>query len=136
MKKVPRIWKASVAAIAIILTIQACAPFSYIGQTAFTLVISAPQQLAHGEAVFGKVLEKLKTHPGVSYDFNLSYNDGRSRDFRHTSKITIKTDRVIKTELAKSLSHGEFTPIGSSITHHFNSPNAADIAAVLGEIQQ
>jgi len=138
MKRVPRIWKAfgPTAAIIIILTIQACAPFTYIGQTAFTLVISAPQQLAHGEAAFGKVLEKLKTHPGVSYDFHLVRNNGRSRDFRHTAKIAIKTDRVVTTELAKSLSQGEFTPIGSSITHHFNSPQAADIETVLDQIQK
>ena len=138
MRRVPGIWKAfgSMAAITIILTIQACAPFTHEGQAAFSLVISVPQQLKNGEAAFAAVLEKLKTHPGVSFDFHLVHNDGRSRDFRHTSKIAIQTDRVITTELAKSLSQGEFTPIGSSITHHFNSPQAADIATVLDQIKK
>ena len=138
MKRLPGIWKAfgPTAAIIIILTIQACAPFTYIGQTAFTLVISAPQQLKNGEAAFVAVLEKLKTHPGVSFDFHLVHDNGKSRDFRYTSNIEIKTDRVITTELAKSLSQGEFTPIGSSVTHHFNSPQAADIETVLAQIQK
>ena len=138
MSKLPGIWKVlgPMAAGIIILTIQACAPFSHVGQSAFSLVISVPQQLKNGEAAFGTVLEKLKTHPGVSYDFHLVRNDGRSKDFKHESKIAIKTDRVITTELAKSLSQGEFTPIGSSITHHFNSPQAADIATVLDQIKK
>ena len=138
MRRVPRIWKAvgSMAAIAIILIIQACAPFTHEGQAAFSLVISVPQQLKNGEAAFGAVLEKLKTHPGVSYDFHLVRNDGRNRDFHYQSRVAIKTDRVITTELAKSLSQGEFTPIGSSITHHLNSPQGADIATVLDQIQK
>ena len=138
MSKLPGIWKVfgPTAAVIIILTIQACAPFINQGQSAFSLVISVPQQLKNGEAAFGAVLEKLKTHPGVSYDFHLFRNDGKGRDFKFQSKIAIKTDRVITTELAKSLSQGGFTPIGSSITHHFNSPQAADIATVLDQIQR
>ena len=138
MRKVPRIWKAfgSMAAIAIILTIQACAPLGLeIVPGAYRLVISFPQQLAKGEPAFAKALKSIE-HSGVSYDFHLVRNDATTRDFHYQSKIAIKTDRVITTELAKSLSQGEFTPIGSSITHHFNSPQAADIETVLAEIKR
>ena len=137
MRKVPRIWIAfgSVAAITIILTIQACAPLSLeIVPGAYRLVISVPQQLKNGETAFANALKGLK-HAGVSYDFHLVRNDGTTRDFHYKSDVTIKTDRVITTELAKSLSQGEFTPIGSSVTHHLNSPVAADIATVLNQIQ-
>jgi hypothetical protein len=136
MKRVPRIWKGAMAAIIIILTIQACAPLSLeIVPGAYRLVISFPQQLAKGETAFAKALKSIE-HSGVSYDFHLVRNDGTTRDFHYQSKIAIKTDRVITTELAKSLSQGEFTPIGSSITHHLNSPKAADIATILDQIQK
>ena len=135
MKKVPGIWKAF-GSIIIILIIQACAPLSLeIVPGAYRLVISVPQQLKNGETAFAKALEVLKKHPGVSYDFHLVRNDGTTRDFKHESKITIKTDRVITTELAKSLSQGEYTPIGSSVTHHLYTPQATDIAIVLDQIQ-
>ena len=139
MKKVPRIWKASIAAIAIILIIQACAPLSLeiVPPGLYRLVVSAPQQLAYGETAFAKALKSIQ-RPNVSYDFHLVRNDGTTRDFRYESKskMGIKTDRVITTELAKSLSQGEYTPIGSSFTHYLNSPQAADIAVVLGQIQK
>jgi hypothetical protein len=139
MRRVPRIWRAFglIAAITIILTIQACAPLSLeIVPGAYRLVISFPQQLKHGESAFANALKGLNHHRGVSYDFHLVRNDGTTRDFHHQSKIAIKTDRVITTELARSLSQGEFTPIGSSITHHLNSPQAADIATVLDQIKK
>ena len=138
MRRVPRIWKAfgSMAAITIVVIIQACAPLSLeIVPGADRLVVSVPQQLKKGETAFANALKGLK-HPGVSYDFHLVRNDGTTRDFHYQSKIAIKTDRVITTELAKSLSQGEFTPIGSSITHHLNSPQAADIATVLDQIKK
>ena len=136
MKNVPRIWKASIAAIAIILIIQACCPLSLeIVPGAYRLVISTPQQLAHGEARFAKALESIQ-HKGVSYDFLLVRNDGTPVPYRYTSPIAIKTDRVITTELAKSLSQGEFTPIGTAITHRLNTPQPADIATVLAQIQK
>jgi len=140
MRKFPRIWKAFgsiAAAIAIILIIQACAPLGLeIVPGAYRLVISFPQELKNGETAFANALEKLDHHPGVSYDFHLVRYDHTTRDFHHEPKIAIKTDRVITTELAKSLSQGEFTPIGSSVTHHLNSPQAADIAIVLDQIKK
>ena len=136
MKRVPRIWKASIAAIAIILTIQACAPLSLeIVPKAYRLVISAPQTLRYDESTFAKALTSIQ-HAGVSYDFHLVRNDRSTQDFKYTSRIAIKTDRVITTELAKSLSQGEYTPIGSAFTHHLNTPVAADIAVVLDQIQK
>jgi hypothetical protein len=138
MKRVPGIWKAfgPMAAIIIILTIQACAPLSLeIVPGAYRLVISFPQQLANGEKAFANALKSIQ-HSGVSYDFHLVRNDGTTRDFHYKSDVAIKTDRVITTELAKSLSQGEYTPIGSSITHHLNTPQATDIATVLNQIQK
>ena len=134
MKNVPRIWKASIAAIAIILIIQACAPLSLeIVPPAFRLVIRVPQQIKN-ETAFANALNSIQ-HSGVSYDFLLVRNDGTPVPYRYTSPIAIKTDRVITTELAKSLSQGEYTPIGSAFTHHLNTPVAADIGVVLGQIQ-
>jgi hypothetical protein len=138
MKRVPGIWKAfgPMAAIIIILTIEACAPLSLeIVPGAYRLVISFPQQLAKGEPAFKHALTSIQ-HSGVSYDFHLIRDDHTTDDFHYKSKIAIKTDRVITTELAKSLSQGEFTPIGSSVTHHLNSPQAADIATILDQIKK
>ena len=136
MKKIPRIWKASIAAIAIILTIQACVPISVeLLPAAYRLVISFPQQLKNDdENAFANALTSIQ-HAGVSYDFHLRRKNDTTRDFHYQSKIAIKTDRVITTELGKSLSQGGYTPIGSSVTHHLNTPQPADIAIVLDRIQ-
>src|SRR5205823_3003951 len=102
MRRVPRIWKAfgSMAAITIVVIIQACAPLSLeIIPGAYRLVVSFPQQLKHGETAFANALQGLNHHPGVSYDFHLVRNNGTTRDFHHPSNIAIKTDRVITTEL-------------------------------------
>jgi hypothetical protein len=119
--------------VVVMLVIQACAPFILnVDHGIFALIIKCPQQIK-GEKAFEKALTKLDTR--AVYDFHLVRKDGSFRDFRQGSRLTIKTDRVITTELAKSLSSEEFTAIGSSLTHHVYSPDAKDISIVLDQIK-
>jgi hypothetical protein len=69
-------------------------------------------------------------------EFHLILDNCEHKDYRRGSMMAIKTDRVITTELAKNLSNGEFTAIGSSFTHHVYSPNATDISIVLNQIKK
>jgi hypothetical protein len=135
MKNFPGIVKVSVLtaiAVMVILTIQACCMFE-IDNGMFALIIRWPQQIK-SETAFTAAL----THVSKSaiYEFHLVRNDGKSKDFRRGSKVSIKTDRVITTELAKSLSNDELTPIGSNITHHLYSPDAQDIALILNALKK
>jgi len=135
MKNFPGIVKVSVLtaiAVMVILIIQACCMFE-INNGKFALIIRWPRQIKSEEA-FAAALKRLS--PSAIYEFRLVRDDGKSRDFRRGSKMSIKTDRVITTELAKSLSNDEFTPIGSSITHHLYTPDAEDIAIVLNQIKK
>jgi hypothetical protein len=138
MKTFPGIVRISVlTAIAsvLILIIQACAPFGLsIENHLYALIIREAQQLKGSDADFEKALKKLK--PLDVYDFHLVHLDGTFKDYhsRH-SKVSIKTDRVITTELARSLSNDEFTPIGSNITHQLYTPYPQDIAIVLDQIK-
>jgi hypothetical protein len=119
----------------VILIIQACAPFGLsIENHLYHLFIKENHQLTGSEANFAHALTKLS--PLAVYDFHLIRNDGSSRDFRsRRSKVSIKTDKVITTELASSLSNDEFTPIGSNITHQLYTPSPQDIATVLDQIK-
>jgi hypothetical protein len=137
MKNFPGIVKVSVLtaiAVMVILTIQACTTFDLgINKGIFALIIRWPQQIK-SEKAWEKALADL-SKPAI-YDFHLIRNDGTSKDYRRGSKMSIKTDRVITTELAKSVSNDEFTPIGSNITHHLYSQDARDIGIVLNEIKK
>jgi hypothetical protein len=118
----------------VILTIQACAPLIVKAEHGiFALIIKCPQQI-ESERKFVAALKHLST--SAIYDFHLVRKNGSFRDIRHGSTLTIKTDRVITTELTQSLSNDEFTAIGSSITHHLYSPKAKDISIVLNQIKK
>ena len=119
----------------VMLIIQACACAPFIDYGVFGLIIERPLQIKNGkEAEFKAALDKLSE--GAVYDFHLVPENGSFRDFRKGSRLTIKTDRVITTELAKSLSSNEFTAIGSSLTHHVYSPNDEDILIVVNVLNQ
>jgi hypothetical protein len=120
--------------VVVILVSQACAPFILnVDHGIFALIIKCRQQI-RSEAAFEAALNTLSK--SAIYDIHLVRDDGTSKDYRRGSRLTIKTDRVITTELAKSLSSDEFTAIGSSITYHVYSPNATDIAIVLNQIKK
>jgi hypothetical protein len=120
--------------VVVMLVIQACAPFILnVDHGIFALTIKCPQQIK-GVAAFEEALNTLSK--SAIYDIHLVRDDGTSKDYRRGSRLTIKTDRVITTELAKSLSTDEFTAIGSSITYHVYSPNATDISIVLNQIKK
>jgi hypothetical protein len=124
----------TVIGVVLILIIQACAPFILkVDDGLFALIIKCPQQIK-SVAAFEAALNTLSK--SAIYDIHLVRDDGTSKDYRRGSRLTIKTDRVITTELAKSLSSDEFTAIGSSITHHVYSPNATDISIVLNQIKK
>jgi hypothetical protein len=138
MKNFPGIVKVSgliAMAIVVILIAQACCPFNFGIKNGilFGLLIKYPQQIV-SEAKFAAAVGNLSA--AAIYDIHLVRDDGTFRDFRRGSKMSIKTDRVITTELAKSVSNDEFTPIGSSISHHLYSPDPKDIAIVLNQIEK
>lgn len=137
MKNLPgKLKLVALAAIGVVvmLIIQACAPFILkVDHGVFALLIKYPQQIK-GEKAFKDALDSLSK--SAIYEFHLVRPDGSSRDFRHGSRLSIKTDRVITTELAKSLSSDEFTAIGSSLTYHLYSPNATDLSIVLNQIKK
>ena len=121
--------------VVVMLIVQACAPFTLkLDHGLFALIITCPQQIVN-QTAFEKALTSIQKR-GVSYDFHLVPESGEPKDYHYKSPIAIKTDRVVITELAKSLSKDELTPIGSSLTHHVYTPNAADIATVLDQIKK
>lgn len=138
MKTFPGIVKISVftaIALIVILVVQACAPFGLsIENHLYALLIREPQRLKYGEAKFAQALTGVNRL--AVYDFHLVRDDGSTRDFKSVrSKMSIKTDRVITTEVARSLSNDEFTPIGSQITHQLYTADPQDIAIVLGQVK-
>ncbi len=115
--------------VVVMLIIQACAPLIVkVDHGIFALLIKYPQQI-RSEAEFAAAVSTLSKR--AVYDIHLVRDNNSFRDFRRGSRLSIKTDRVITTELAKSLSSDEFTAIGSSITYHVYSPSATDISIVL-----
>ena len=137
MKNLPgKLKLAALTAIGVVvmLFIQACAPFILkVDDGIFALIIKCRQQIKD-EKAFKAALNTLSE--SAVYEIHLVRDNGTSKDYHRGSKLTIKTDRVITTELAKSLSSDEFTAIGSSITYHVHSPNATDIAIVLNQIKK
>ncbi len=121
-----------VTTILVVFIIQACAPFIDIGHGKFGLVIKSPVPI-----VSQKALEKalaMVRHHGVRYQFHLVLDNAEPQDYNYGPKMAIKTDQVVVTELAQSLSKDGLTPIGSSLSHHLYSVDPTDIATVLNAI--
>jgi hypothetical protein len=123
----------SAIAVGIVLALQACAPFIDLSKGRFGLVIKFPHEIL-GQASFVEALKKVQ-HQGVSYEFHLVTDKGQHSDYEYGPKVTLKTDNVTVTELAQSLRKDGLTPIGSSLTHHIYSADAADIGIILGQIK-
>src|SRR5216684_1045574 len=128
MKKLPLPFKLAVltaTGAVVILAIHACAPFTLkIERRMFGLIINSPQPI-RSEKAFNTAVNNLSR--SAVYEFHLVRNDGSSRVWRRGSKLTIKTDRVITTELTQNSSNDdELVAIGSSFTHHLYSPSARD----------
>jgi hypothetical protein len=136
MKNFPRtrIFAPIATGIIALFLIQACAQFSLtLEHGVFGLIIRRPVPIK-GENQLAKALATLN-RPGVKYHFHLVRDDNTFRDFDFDSGVAIKTDRVIMTELAQSLSKDGLTPIGSSLTHHGHFTSAADVATVLSQVK-
>ena len=138
MKNFPgtRVFVLTLAAVVVILVIQACAHFQLdLQKGKFILIISFPQQIK-SLAEFEKTLTGLQK-PGVEYHFRIVFNrGGMPKVYDYKSPVAIKTDRVIVTELAQGLSKEELTPIGTSLSHKLSTTDPADIAAVLKQIKK
>ena len=118
MKNFPgtRIYVFIATAIITIFLIQACAQFNLtLEHGIFGLEILRPVPIKN-EKMLAKALALLRK-PGVNDHFHLVRDDYTVRDFDFDSGVAIKTDRVIMTDLAQSLSKNGLTPIGSSLTH-------------------
>lgn len=134
MKTLPRtkVLFTIATAVLAVFVIQACAPFIDIGHGKFGLVIKCPVPILSQKAL-EKALRMVR-HNGVSYHFHLALDNAQSKDYDYGPKIAIKTDKVVVTELAQSLSKDGLTPIGSSLSHHLYSTDPSDIATVLNAI--
>jgi hypothetical protein len=110
MKSFPgtRIYVLIATAIIAIFLIQACAQFDLtLEHGVFGLNIRRPVPIKD-ENMLAKALAFLKK-PGVTYHFHLLRDNGTVRDFDFDSGVAIKTDRVIMTDLAQSLSKNGLT---------------------------
>jgi hypothetical protein len=125
----------AVAAFAVVLAVQACSTMKpNPGNTTFLLEISKPHPLKNPDPVaFAQLL--LTLSKSAIYDLHLVCDDGRIKDFRRGSKLSIKTDRIIKSELADKESSDQLTPIGSSMTHHLYSNSSKDIQIIANALK-
>jgi hypothetical protein len=125
----------AVAGFAVVLAVQACCMFKpNAGHTTFLLEISKPHLLKDPDPrKFAELL--LTLSKSAIYDFHLVCDDGKAKDFRHGSKLSIKTDRIIKSELAEKESSGQLIPIGSSATHHLYSDDSKDIKIIANALK-
>ena len=117
----------------VILAFQACETTSPGAQRQFGLEIKEPFHL-HNPAAFIKALGTLSSQ--AFWEFRIVHDNGKSEDFHSSSKLTIKTDKVTMSEIAKSGSGAELTAIGSHVTHRVYSQNLKDIQIVLDALKK
>jgi hypothetical protein len=137
MKNFPGIWKAVVPisfVVAVTVLIQACA-LIVIEKGRFEIIFKSPQPLISKKS-FEVALGKLQHLRGINYEFNAVYDNGERKHYKFDSPLPLKTKKVTVTEIGRSLSKDELTPIGTSITHHLYTPNATDVAILLAEIKK
>lgn len=142
MKKFPRIRIVIIllGAAGVLFAAQACVfliPFKFLNfdQGVFALFLEAPQGVK-SQSQFEKVLPDLQ-HDGVSYHFELVLDDGTHLPpYEYRPDIVIKTDGVVATKLAKSLSRNGPHPAGSSLSHHIYSTSSKDISIVLKQLEK
>ena len=117
----------------VILTFQACETTSPGSKRQFGLKINEPFHL-HNPAAFIKALDALSSQ--AFWDFRIVHDNGKSEDFHSRSKLSIKTDKVTMSEIAKKASAGELTAIGSNLTQRLYSQNIEDIQIVLDQLKK
>jgi hypothetical protein len=117
----------------VILAFQACETIVPGGKRQFGLEINQPFHLRHPVA-FIRALGTLSKR--AFWEFHLVYDDGTSKDFHGGSKLSIKTDKVTMSEVAKSASAGELTAIGSHVTQRVYSESLKDIQTVVDALKK
>jgi hypothetical protein len=117
----------------VILAFQACETTSPGTERQFGLEINEPFHL-HNPMAFIKALRTLSKR--ASWQFRIVHDNGSFEDFHSSSKLSIKTDKVTMSEIAKSASAGELTAIGSHVTHRVYSKSLKDIQIVLDALKK
>jgi len=74
----------------------------------------------------------LKAFGEDQYKIDFKHADGTIDNWPPGPKLSIKTDRVISSELAKSAAAGELTAIGINVTQHITSSSSTDLTTILG----
>ena len=115
-----------------VLTFQACETTPPGAKRQFGLKINEPFHLRNPVA-FIKALRTLSK--SAFWEFHIIYDNGKSEDFHGGSKLSIKTDKVTMSEVAKKASAGELTAIGSHVTQRIYSENLDDIKIVLNQLK-
>jgi hypothetical protein len=117
----------------LILTFQACETTPHGDKRRFGLEINEPVHLSN-PAAFVKALHTL-SHSAF-WDFRFVHDNGKSEEFHSNAKLSIKTDKVTMSEIAKNKAAGEFTAIGSHVTQRIYSANVKDIQIVLDALKK
>ncbi len=74
----------------------------------------------------------LKAFGEDQYKIDFKHADGKIDHWPPGPKLSIKTERVISSELAKSAAAGELTAIGINVTQHITSSSSTDLTTILG----
>ena len=72
----------------------------------------------------------MRALKGEQFSIRMTHNDGSTEEILPSAGASIKTDKVMKSELAKS-PDGEFTAIGTHVTQTVTSDTKAEIQNVL-----
>jgi hypothetical protein len=123
---------AAIGALAVLI-FQACETTPPGAKRQFGLEIKEPVHLRNPVA-FIKALRTLSK--SSFWEFHIVYDNGTSEDFHSPSKLSIKTDKVTMSEIAKKASAGELTAIGSNLTQRLYSQNIEDIQIVLDQLKK
>jgi hypothetical protein len=123
---------AAIGALAILI-FQACETTPPGAKRQFGLEIKEPFHLRNPVA-FIRALRTLSKH--AFWEFHIVYDNGKSEDFHSDSKLSIKTDKVTMSEIAKKTSAGELTAIGSNLTQRVYSQSLEDIQIVLDQLKK
>jgi len=123
---------AAIGALAVLI-FQACKTTPLAAKRKFGLEITEPSHL-RDPAAFVKALRTLSN--SASWEFHIVYDNGKSEDFHSASTLSIKTDKVTMSEIAKKASAGELTAIGSNLTQRLYSQNLGDIQIVLDQLRK
>lgn len=120
-----------VAVVAIRAFAQSATPRPVPSDKKLTLKLKDAQLKDDTGDTFKRAVKALK---GEQFSVRMTHQDGKVEEISPSSGASIKIDKVIKSELAKS-SDVAFTAIGVHVTQTVTSDSATDIQTVLDTLK-